>query len=100
MVGGAVAQPDRWHRRATRRIQGAALSFIRVDSRFFPMRPGVPLSGTVSREYLWYIPNTVLSGHRGDDTVDGWGSLEYLILIAQRAMSHGWGGARIGAGRM
>jgi len=52
----------------------------------------------VSREYLWYIPNTVLSGHRGDDTVDGWGSLEYSAELAQCAEQHGWGGALIGAG--
>jgi len=62
------------------------------------MHPGVPLSGPVSREYLWYIPNTVLSGHRGDDTVDGWGSLEYSVELAQRAEDNGWGGALIGAG--
>ncbi|WP_390887883.1 LLM class flavin-dependent oxidoreductase [Candidatus Mycobacterium wuenschmannii] len=52
----------------------------------------------MSREFLWYIPNTVLSGHRGDDTVDGWGSLEYSAELAQRAERHGWGGALIGAG--
>ena len=62
------------------------------------MHPGLPLSGPVSREYLWYIPNTVLSGHRGDDTVDGWGSLEYSVELAQRAERNGWGGALIGAG--
>lgn len=28
-------------------------------------------------EYLWYIPNTVEPGHRGDDTRDGWGSLDH-----------------------
>ena len=60
------------------------------------MHPDVPLSGPVSREYLWYIPNTVLSGHRGDDTVDGWGSLEYSAELAQRAEQHGWGGALLG----
>ena len=52
----------------------------------------------MSREFLWYIPNTVLSGHRGDDTVDGWGSLEYSVELAQRAERNGWGGALIGAG--
>jgi len=52
----------------------------------------------VSREFLWYIPNTVLAGHRGDDTVDGWGSLEYSVDLAQRAERNGWGGALIGTG--
>ena len=50
------------------------------------------------RELLWYIPNTVEPGHRGDDTVDGWGSLDYSVDLAQRAEQHGWGGALIGTG--
>jgi alkanesulfonate monooxygenase len=28
-------------------------------------------------EFLWYIPNTVESGHRGDDTAEGWGTLDF-----------------------
>ncbi|MGQ4478463.1 LLM class flavin-dependent oxidoreductase [Streptomyces sp. SAS_276] len=27
----------------------------------------------MSPELLWYVPNTVEPGHRGDDTTDGWG---------------------------
>lgn len=49
-------------------------------------------------EFLWYIPNTVEPGHRGDDTVDGWGTLDYSVDLALRAEQHGWGGALIGTG--
>jgi hypothetical protein len=31
----------------------------------------------MSLEFLWYIPNTVEPGHRGDDTKDGWGTLDF-----------------------
>lgn len=50
------------------------------------------------REFLWYIPNTVEPGHRGDDTVDGWGTLDYSVDLALSAERHGWGGALIGTG--
>jgi alkanesulfonate monooxygenase len=49
-------------------------------------------------EYLWYIPNTVEPGHRGDDTLDGWGSLDLLLEQARAVEEHGWGGALLGAG--
>ncbi|OBH68507.1 alkanesulfonate monooxygenase [Mycobacterium intracellulare] len=49
-------------------------------------------------QFLWYIPNTVEPGHRGDDTVDGWGSLDNSVDLAQRAEQHGWDGALIGTG--
>lgn len=49
-------------------------------------------------EFLWYIPNTVEPGHRGDDTVDGWGTLDYSVDLALRAERHGWAGALIGTG--
>jgi alkanesulfonate monooxygenase len=52
----------------------------------------------MSREFLWYVPNTVQPGHRGDDTVDGWGSLDYSVGLAREAEAHGWGGALIGTG--
>jgi alkanesulfonate monooxygenase len=48
--------------------------------------------------FLWYIPNTVEPGHRGDDTTDGWGSLEYATDLALSAERHGWGGALLGTG--
>jgi alkanesulfonate monooxygenase len=49
-------------------------------------------------EFLWYVPNTVEPGHRGDDTVDGWGSMRYSVELAGTAERHGWGGALIGTG--
>ena len=49
-------------------------------------------------EFLWYIPNTVEPGHRGDDTVAGWGSVEYSTELARTAEQHGWGGALLGTG--
>lgn len=52
----------------------------------------------MGREFLWYIPNTIEPGHRGDDTVDGWGSLEFSVDLALTAEKHGWGGALIGTG--
>jgi alkanesulfonate monooxygenase len=52
----------------------------------------------MTREFLWYVPNTVQPGHRGDDTVDGWGTLDYSVGLAREAEAHGWGGALIGTG--
>lgn len=49
-------------------------------------------------EFLWYIPNTVEPGHRGDDTVDGWGTLDFSTEQAVLTEKHGWGGALIGTG--
>lgn len=49
-------------------------------------------------EFLWYIPNTVEPGHRGDDTSDGWGTLDFSTDLAIAAERHGWGGALIGTG--
>ncbi|QNG20804.1 LLM class flavin-dependent oxidoreductase [Rhodococcus triatomae] len=52
----------------------------------------------MSLEFLWYIPNTVRPGHRGDDTVEGWGSLDFSTDLARTAEQHGWSGALIGTG--
>ncbi|MEV6028478.1 LLM class flavin-dependent oxidoreductase [Streptomyces sp. NPDC052036] len=52
----------------------------------------------MSLEFLWYIPNTVEPGHRGDDTTTGWGSIEYSTDLARAAEKHGWGGALLGTG--
>ncbi len=49
-------------------------------------------------EYLWYIPNTVEPGHRGDNTVAGWGSLDFLVDQARALEDHGWNGALVGTG--
>ena len=49
-------------------------------------------------EFLWYVPNTVEAGHRGDDTQEGWGSLDFSASIAQAVEDHGFAGALIGCG--
>jgi len=49
-------------------------------------------------EFLWYIPNTVQGGHRGDDVVPDHNSLETLTSHARALEDHGWRGALIGAG--
>jgi alkanesulfonate monooxygenase len=48
--------------------------------------------------FLWYIPNTVEPGHRGDDTVTGYGTLDHSVDLARTAEEHGWEGALIGTG--
>ncbi|MET8152919.1 LLM class flavin-dependent oxidoreductase [Actinoplanes sp. NPDC049668] len=48
--------------------------------------------------FLWYIPNTVEPGHRGDDTVSGYGTLDHSVDLARTAEEHGWSGALIGTG--
>jgi alkanesulfonate monooxygenase len=52
----------------------------------------------VSTEFLWYIPNTVEAGHRGDDETNQWTSLDLSAELAQSAEDHGWAGALLGTG--
>lgn len=52
----------------------------------------------MTSEFLWYIPNQVEPGHRGDPTVDGHNSLETLVSHATALEQHGWAGALIGTG--
>jgi alkanesulfonate monooxygenase len=52
----------------------------------------------MSAEFLWYIPNQVEPGHRGDDVVEGHNSLATLTSQAEALEEHGWGGALIGTG--
>jgi alkanesulfonate monooxygenase len=54
------------------------------------------MSGT--SEFLWYIPNQVRSGHRGDPASENHNSLETLTSHAKALEDHGWKGALIGAG--
>jgi alkanesulfonate monooxygenase len=54
------------------------------------------MSGT--SEFLWYIPNDVRAGHRGDTAVEDHNSLETLTSHAQALEEHGWKGALIGTG--
>ncbi|MBS7544853.1 LLM class flavin-dependent oxidoreductase [Ancylobacter oerskovii] len=49
-------------------------------------------------EFLWYIPNVVEAGHRGDSTVENHNSLETLTGHARALEEHGWKGALIGTG--
>ncbi|MBO3737594.1 LLM class flavin-dependent oxidoreductase [Actinoplanes flavus] len=52
----------------------------------------------MSPTFLWYIPNTVDPGHRGDDAVAGYGTLDHSVDLAVTAERHGWSGALIGTG--
>ncbi|QEN85322.1 LLM class flavin-dependent oxidoreductase [Labrys sp. KNU-23] len=54
------------------------------------------MSGT--GEYLWYIPNDVRAGHRGDAAAADHNSLETLTGHARALEDHGWKGALIGTG--
>lgn len=47
---------------------------------------------------LWYIPNQVAPGHRGDDAVQGHNSIERLTELARLTEDHGWSGALLGTG--
>lgn len=49
-------------------------------------------------EFLWYIPNQVEAGHRGDDAGEGHNSLDRLTELATLVEDHGWGGALLGTG--
>lgn len=53
---------------------------------------------STSPEFLWYIPNMVEPGHRGDPTVQAHNSLETLTSHAKALEDHGWKGALIGTG--
>ena len=52
----------------------------------------------MSREFLWYIPNTVDAGHRLDNVAGGWADLDRSTELARLLEDHGWGGALIGTG--
>lgn len=49
-------------------------------------------------EFLWYIPNQTVAGHRGDDAGAGHNSLSALTAQAEALEAHGWTGALIGTG--
>ncbi len=52
----------------------------------------------MSPEFLWYIPNQVAPGHRGEPATAGHNSLATLTAQARALEEHGWRGALIGAG--
>jgi alkanesulfonate monooxygenase len=53
---------------------------------------------TSPSEFLWYIPNDVKAGHRGDAAAEGHNSLETLTGHAKVLEDSGWKGALIGTG--
>jgi alkanesulfonate monooxygenase len=53
---------------------------------------------SLTSEFLWYIPNQTLSGHRGDSAGDAHNSLETLTSHAKAIEDNGWKGALLGAG--
>ncbi|MFG1654317.1 LLM class flavin-dependent oxidoreductase [Micromonospora sp. NPDC049275] len=52
----------------------------------------------MSAQFLWYIPNQVEPGHRGDDVVEHHNSLQTLTSHARALEEHGWDGALLGTG--
>jgi len=52
----------------------------------------------MSFEFLWYIPNQVTAGHRGEPVAAGHDSLDTLTSQARAVEGHGWKGALLGAG--
>lgn len=51
-----------------------------------------------SPEFLWYVPNQISGGHRGDITVEDHNTLDTLTSHARALEDHGWKGALIGTG--
>jgi alkanesulfonate monooxygenase len=49
-------------------------------------------------EFLWYIPNDVKAGHRGDVADANHNSVDTLTSQAQALERHGWKGALVGTG--
>lgn len=49
-------------------------------------------------EFLWYLPNFVETGHRGDtaSTDEGYGTLDYQVGLAEAVEDAGWSGALLG----
>jgi alkanesulfonate monooxygenase len=60
--------------------------------------PAASPGGAVSLEFLWYIPNQVIPGHRGEPVTAGHNSLKTLTAQARVLEEHGWTGALLGAG--
>jgi alkanesulfonate monooxygenase len=52
----------------------------------------------MSLEFLWYIPNQVTPGHRGEPVTVDHNSLDTLTAQAEALEEHGWKGALIGTG--
>ncbi|WP_405497133.1 LLM class flavin-dependent oxidoreductase [Nocardia sp. NBC_00511] len=52
----------------------------------------------MSLEFLWYVPNQVAAGHRGDTITEDHNSLDTLTEQALALEEHGWKGALLGTG--
>ncbi|MFL6065959.1 MAG: LLM class flavin-dependent oxidoreductase [Friedmanniella sp.] len=52
----------------------------------------------MTSEFLWYIPNQVQPGHRGDEPTADHSSLDTLTEQAWALEDHGWRGALLGTG--
>lgn len=52
----------------------------------------------MSSEFLWYIPNQVTAGHRGEPVSADHNSLDTLTEQARALEDNGWKGALLGAG--
>ena len=52
----------------------------------------------MSLEFLWYIPNQVTPGHRGEPVTADHNSLDTLTAQAKTLEAHGWKGALVGTG--
>lgn len=56
------------------------------------------MNAPTSPELLWYLPNFVETGHRGDTAApeDGYGTLDYQVGLAEAVENAGWTGALLG----
>ena len=56
------------------------------------------MSAPTNPELLWYLPNFVETGHRGDTAApeDGYGTLDYQVGLAEAVEKAGWTGALLG----
>ncbi|MDQ4111723.1 MAG: LLM class flavin-dependent oxidoreductase [Actinomycetota bacterium] len=56
------------------------------------------MSAPTSPELLWYLPNFVETGHRGDTASpeEGYGTLDYQVGLAAAVENAGWTGALLG----
>ncbi|MFC9472064.1 LLM class flavin-dependent oxidoreductase [Nocardia sp. NPDC055002] len=52
----------------------------------------------MSLEFLWYIPNQITPGHRGEPVAADHNSLDTLTTQAKALEAHGWKGALLGTG--
>lgn len=73
---------------------------ISQELPWFPCSNHTELQHRMSNnsEFLWYIPNDVKAGHRGDSAVENHNSLDTLTSHAKALEEHGWKGALIGTG--